>query len=62
MIDSKPFAMSFNASPNASLAERICKIEGRQLVALLPAAVVFLAFHHAIKHTDKYWRCKEDAI
>ena len=30
--------------------------------ALLPAAVVFLAFHHAIKHTDKYWRCKEDAI
>ena len=32
------------------------------LVALMPAAVVFLAFHHAIKHTDKYWRCKEDAI
>ena len=30
MIDSKPFAMSFNASPNASLAERICKIEGWQ--------------------------------
>ena len=31
------------------------------LVALMPAAVVFLAFHHAIKHTDKYWRCKDDA-
>ena len=29
-------------------------------LALLPAAVVFLAFHHAIKHTDKSWRCKED--
>jgi hypothetical protein len=28
----------------------------------MPAAVVFLAFHHAIKHTDKYRRCKEDAI
>ena len=28
----------------------------------MPAAVVFLAFHHAIKYTDKYWRCKEDAI
>ena len=27
-------------------------------LALLPAAVVFLAFHHAIKHTDKSWRCK----
>ena len=39
-------------------------IAGRAVVALalLPAAVVFLAFHHAIKHTDKYWRCKEDAI
>ena len=30
------------------------------MIALLPAAVVFLAFHHAIKHTDKSWRCKED--
>ena len=29
-------------------------------LALLPAAVVFLACHHAIKHTDKSWRCKED--
>ena len=39
-------------------------IAGRAVVvlALLPAAVVFLAFHHVIKHTDKYWRCKEDAI
>ena len=37
-------------------------IAGRAVVALalLPAAVVFLAFHHAIKHTDKSWRCKED--
>ena len=37
-------------------------IAGRAIVmiALLPAAVVFLAFHHAIKHTDKSWRCKED--
>ena len=36
-------------------------IAGRAVVALalLPAAVVFLAFHHAIKHTDKSWRCKE---
>ena len=35
-------------------------IAGRAVVALalLPAAVVFLAFHHAIKHTDKSWRCK----
>jgi len=37
-------------------------IAGRAVVALalLPAAIVFLAFHHAIKHTDKSWRCKED--
>lgn len=37
-------------------------IAGRAVVALalLPAAVVFLAFHHAIKHTDKSWRCKEN--
>ena len=37
-------------------------IAGRAVVALalLPAAVVFLAFHYAIKHTDKSWRCKED--
>ena len=37
-------------------------IAGRAVVALalLPAAVVFLAFHHSIKHTDKSWRCKED--
>ena len=36
-------------------------IAGRAVVAfaLLPAAVVFLAFYHAIKHTDKSWRCKE---
>jgi len=35
-------------------------IAGRAVVALalLPAAIVFLAFHHAIKHTDKSWRCK----
>ena len=36
-------------------------IAGRAIVmlALLPAAIVFLAFHHAIKHTDKSWRSKE---
>ena len=36
-------------------------IAGRAVVALalLPAAVVFLAFHHAIKHTSESWRCKE---
>jgi hypothetical protein len=34
---------------------------GRAIVALalLPAAIVFLAFHHAIKHTCESWRCKE---
>ena len=37
-------------------------VAGRAIVALalLPAAMVFLAFHYAIKHTDKSWRCKED--
>jgi len=36
-------------------------IAGRATVmlALLPAAMVFLAFHHAFKHTDKAWRNKE---
>ena len=36
-------------------------IAGRAIVmlALLPAAIVFLAFHHAIKHTDKSWHSKE---
>ena len=35
-------------------------VAGRAIVvlALLPAAIVFLAFHHVIKHTDKSWRCK----
>ena len=35
---------------------------GRAIVAiaLAPAALVFLAFHIAIKHTDKSWRYKGD--
>jgi len=34
---------------------------GRAIVALalLPAAIVFLAFHHAFKHTEEPWRRKE---
>ena len=34
---------------------------GRAIVALalLPAAIVFLAFHHVFKHTEEPWRRKE---
>jgi len=36
-------------------------VSGRAIaaLALFPAALVFIVFRHAIKHTDKSWRCKE---
>ena len=45
----------------AAMVVIVAIVAGRASVtlALLPAAIVFPAFHHAIRHTDKSWRSNE---
>ena len=63
-VDSPVFGWLIAALPMlfAAMVALVAIASGRAIVALalLPAAMVFLAFHYAIKSTDKSWRCTAD--